>query len=96
MRPIDSKNNYTYMLRCKDGSLYVGWTNDLKNRLAAHNSGKGAKYTRPRCPVTLVYFERFETPTEARVREAALKKLSHKEKEALLHGFDPGDGFPER
>lgn len=48
---------YVYILRCRDESLYTGWTNDLEKRLEAHNSGKGAKYTRGRCPVTLVYSE---------------------------------------
>ena len=95
MEPMNLPTNCTYMLRCADGSLYVGWTNDLCNRIAAHNAGTGAKYTRSRRPVRLVYFERFETPREARIREAALKKLSHGEKEALLRGFDPGNGFPE-
>lgn len=49
--------NYTYILKCKDGSLYTGWTNDLEQRVAAHNTGKGAKYTKARRPVELVYFE---------------------------------------
>lgn len=52
---------YTYVLRCADDTLYCGWTNDLTARLAAHNSGKGAKYTRGRGPVTLVYSEMFDT-----------------------------------
>ena len=52
---------YVYILRCRDESLYTGWTNDLEKRLEAHNSGKGAKYTRGRCPVTLVYSETLST-----------------------------------
>ena len=56
---------YTYMVECADGSLYTGWTNDLKRRVAAHNAGRGAKYTRSRRPVRLVYFERFATKEEA-------------------------------
>ena len=56
---------YTYVLRCADDTLYCGWTNDLTARLAAHNSGKGAKYTRGRGPVTLVYSEMFDTQSEA-------------------------------
>jgi putative endonuclease len=51
--------NYTYIVRCADGTLYTGWTNDLKKRIKAHNAGKGAKYTKIRRPVELVYFERF-------------------------------------
>ena len=53
--------NYTYILHCADGTLYCGWTNDLKKRLHAHNSGTGAKYTKSRRPVTLAYYEAFGT-----------------------------------
>ena len=60
------KKNYTYILKCADGTLYCGWTNDLEKRLASHNSGKGAKYTRSRLPVTLVYYEEFESPIDAK------------------------------
>ena len=74
----------TYLLRCADGTLYCGWTNDLAARLAAHNSGKGAKYTRARRPVRLVYSEPHPTRGEAMRREAAIKRLSRAEKEALL------------
>lgn len=76
--------NYTYMLLCADGTLYTGWTNDLKKRVKAHNSGKGAKYTRPRRPVKLVYYEEFPTKEEAMRREVAIKKLERKEKEKLI------------
>jgi putative endonuclease len=72
--------NYTYILKCADGTLYTGWTNDLARRLAAHNSGKGAKYTKSRLPVELYYFEQFETKEEAMKREAAIKKLTRAEK----------------
>ena len=75
---------YTYLLRCADGTLYCGWTNDLAARLAAHNSGKGAKYPRARRPVRLVYSEPHPTRGEAMRREAAIKRLSRAEKEALL------------
>ncbi len=79
--------NYTYIVRCSDGSLYCGWTNSLDKRIAAHNSGKGAKYTRNRRPVELVYYEEFETRGEAQRREAAIKKLSRAEKLKLTeHG----------
>lgn len=79
--------NYTYLLQCSDHTLYCGWTNDLQKRLTSHNTGKGAKYTRSRLPVTLVYFETFETKQEAMKREAAIKKLSRKEKLALIAAF---------
>lgn len=76
--------NYTYILKCKDDSLYTGWTNDLKNRITSHNAGKGAKYTKARRPVELVYYEEFQTREEAMKREYAIKQLSRKEKEALI------------
>ena len=76
--------NYTYMVRCADGTLYTGWTTDVERRVKCHNAGKGAKYTRPRLPVELVYFERFETKEEAMRREAAIKKLSRERKELLV------------
>lgn len=76
--------NYTYLLECADGTLYCGWTNDLGKRLKAHNSGQGAKYTRARRPVKLVYYEEFETREEAMKREAAIKRLSRKKKTALI------------
>ena len=76
--------NYTYILKCKDDSLYTGWTNDLKKRITSHNAGKGAKYTKARRPVELVYSEEFQTREEAMKREYAIKQLSRKEKEALI------------
>ena len=57
--------NYTYIVECKDGTLYTGWTNNLEKRIADHNNGRGAKYTRARNPVTLVYYETFEVKQEA-------------------------------
>ena len=75
----------TYLLRCADGTLYCGWTNDLEKRLAAHNSGKASKYTRSRLPVKLVYFETFDTKQEAMSREARIKQLSRREKLALIN-----------
>ncbi len=74
------------MLRCSDGSFYIGWTDDLDRRLACHNSGRGAKYTRSRRPVELVYHEDFSTASQARKREWAMKRLSRKAKENLLVG----------
>lgn len=76
--------NYTYILKCKDDSLYTGWTNDLKKRITSHNAGKGAKYTKARRPVELVYYEEFQTREEAMKREYAIKQLSRKEKEAMI------------
>ena len=72
------------MLRCADGSLYTGWTNDLARRLRAHELGRGAKYTRSRRPVTLVYAEECATKEAAMSREWHLKRLTKEEKEALL------------
>ena len=76
--------NYTYMLRCADGTLYTGWTNDLDKRLAAHNAGRGAKYTRSRIPVVMVYAEAHEDKRDAQRREYAIKRLSREEKLKLL------------
>ena len=81
---IQPGGNYTYMVECKDGSYYTGWTNDLTKRLEAHNSGNGAKYTKNRRPVKLVHYEEFDTKIEAMQREYAIKQLSRKEKEALI------------
>lgn len=78
--------NYTYILKCADGTLYCGWTNQLEARVKAHNEGRGAKYTKGRGPVSLVYYEEFETREEAMRREAAIKKLSRREKEELIGG----------
>ena len=76
--------NYTYILRCADGTLYTGWTNCLERRLAAHNAGRGGKYTRSRLPATLVYYETYPTKAEAMRREWAIKQLSRAEKLALI------------
>ena len=72
--------NYVYILRCSDDSLYTGWTNNLEKRIKAHSNGKGAKYTKARLPVELVYFEEFEDKIEAKRREYAINKLTSKEK----------------
>ena len=80
---------WTYLLRCGDGSLYCGWTNDLEKRVAAHASGKGAKYTRAHLPVELVYSERFSTKEEAMRREAEIKRLTRARKLALLQRQAP-------
>ena len=84
MKETDKQNqhqgNYTYIVKCSDETLYTGWTNNLKKRLEAHNSGKGAKYTKNRRPVELVYFEDYDTKQEAMKREYAIKQLTRKEK----------------
>ena len=86
--------NYTYILRCKDGSLYTGWTNDLEKRVAAHNAGTGSKYTRTRLPVELIYYESFPTKSEAMRREVQIKRLTRDEKLCLIAGSEPCGGAP--
>lgn len=76
--------NYTYILKCSDGSLYTGWTTDLERRLKEHNAGQGAKYTKSRRPVVLAYYEVFDTKEEAMKREYAIKQLRRKDKLKLL------------
>ena len=77
--------NYTYIVLCADGTLYTGWTNCLQKRLKAHNEGKaGAKYTRSKRPVKLVYYEGVETKEEAMRREYAIKQLTRKQKLNLM------------
>lgn len=80
--------NYTYILRCEDGSFYTGWTNDLERRYKAHCDGTGAKYTRAHKPVGIAYYEEYEDKRDAMKREYAIKHLTHDEKEALIHTFD--------
>ncbi len=84
---------YTYILRCSDGSLYTGWTNDLQKRLQSHQSGRGGKYTKSHRPVTLVHSETFDTKEEAMRREWQIKQLTKAQKEALVRGEGaPPDG----
>ncbi len=90
---MEEKEYYTYILRCSDDSLYTGYTTDLAHRVDVHNAKKGAKYTKGRTPVTLVYYEVFATKQLAMQREAAIKKLSRKEKLALIGA---GDGKIEK
>ncbi len=78
--------NYVYILRCRDHTLYTGWTTDLNKRVVAHNRGMGAKYTKTRLPVQLVYSESFETKQEAMQREWAIKRLPRSRKLALICG----------
>ena len=72
--------NYVYILKCSDGTLYCGWTTDLKRRVAAHNNGKGAKYTKSRCPVELVYSEKYDEKRDALSREWHIKRMTREEK----------------
>lgn len=85
-RKYEMDGNFTYIVECSDHTLYTGWTNDLEKRIQAHNEGKGAKYTKTRRPVRLVYFETFSTKEEAMSREYRIKRLSRKEKEQLIAG----------
>ena len=75
---------YAYLARCSDGTLYAGYTVDLVQREAKHNEGQGARYTRCRLPVKIVYSEEFETKSEAMKREYEIKQLTKKEKEDLI------------
>lgn len=84
MKEESEKLNYTYIVKCADGSLYTGWTNNLEKRIAAHNAGKGAKYTKSRRPVELVYHEMFETKEQAMSREYTIKQMSRLQKENLI------------
>ena len=77
---------YVYMVRCRDNTLYTGYTDDPERRLAVHNAGKGAKYTKSRLPVTLVYREECPDKSTALKREYAIKQLTKAEKETLCSG----------
>ena len=78
-----------YILRCHDKTFYTGWAIDLKKRVARHQAGKAAKYTRSRLPVQLVYVEEFSTPAAAMKREYAIKQLSKAEKAVLVSSREP-------
>ena len=84
--------NYTYIVECKDKTLYTGWTTDLEKRLQAHNAGKGAKYTRSRRPVQLVYAEESEDRHTAMRREAQIKQLSRAEKLQMIAAYRETQG----
>lgn len=77
--------DYTYILECRDGSYYTGWTNNIVKRVEDHNIGKGAKYTKGRGPLTLVYLELFDSKNEALKKEAAIKKLTRLKKQELIY-----------
>jgi putative endonuclease len=81
--------HYVYILRCADGTLYTGYTPDLKARIVVHNAGRGAKYTRGRRPVTLVYSKRFRSIGKALTCEHSIKQLSRTQKEALIAARRP-------
>ena len=83
-------DHHVYILECSDGSLYTGYTTDLERRVAEHDAGEGAKYTRGRTPVELVHAESFDSRSAAMSREYEIKELSRAEKERLLEGGAPG------
>lgn len=76
--------NYVYIVECSDGTLYTGWTNNLERRVEQHSNGSGAKYTRARRPVRLVYYEEFVEKRDAMKREYEIKTYSRKEKLVLI------------
>jgi putative endonuclease len=78
------KKDCVYILECNDGTLYTGWTNDIDKRFKAHNDGKGAKYTKGRRPLKLVYLEELETKSEALKRENKIKKMTKDKKRQLI------------
>lgn len=78
-------SSYIYVVRCADNSLYTGYTTDLVRRIRTHNAKKGAKYTRARVPVSLVYYEKFETKSEATKAEYAFKKYTREQKELYIN-----------
>lgn len=84
MKADKHSTNYVYILRCADDTLYCGWTTDLIARIAAHNRGNGAKYTRSRRPVKLAYYEEYENKQEAMSREWHIKRMSREEKLRLI------------
>jgi putative endonuclease len=78
---------FTYILKCADDTLYCGFTDDLEKRLSCHNAKKGAKYTKGRLPVSLVYFESFTLKSDAMKREYRIKQMSRQEKLDLIYSF---------
>ena len=80
--------HFVYIVKCCDETYYTGYTDNIEKRLKAHNEGKGAKYTRARLPVTLVYQEQYEDKREALKREYAIKQLTRKGKEILIKTKD--------
>jgi putative endonuclease len=78
--------HYVYVLECADGTYYTGYTTDVERRVAEHDAGEGAKYTRGRTPVELVHVESYDTRSAAMSREHGIKSLSRREKERLVDG----------
>lgn len=83
--------SFVYILRCKDDTLYTGYTTDLTRRIKEHNSKLGAKYTRNRTPVELLYFEIFKTKSQAMKRECEIKKMTREKKLELISNFNQND-----
>lgn len=81
---------FVYILECSDRSLYTGYTTSLEERLKLHNFGKASKYTRSRLPVKIIYFEEFQTKSEAMSRECEIKALKRPEKIKLINDLKPG------
>ncbi|TKX40473.1 GIY-YIG nuclease family protein [Halorubrum sp. CGM4_25_10-8A] len=85
-------DHHVYVIECADGTLYTGYTTDVERRVAEHDAGEGAKYTRGRTPVTLRHVESFDSKSAAMSREYGVKSLSRAEKERLIgEGDDAGD-----
>ena len=78
------KRYYVYVLRCADDTLYCGYTDDVQTRMKAHNDGKGAKYTKARRPVEVVYMEEFSSRSDALKREYAIKQMSREQKQRMI------------
>lgn len=100
---MDCKKFYTYIVKCSDGTLYTGYTTDIKKRLEAHNAKKGAKYTKTRTPVKLFYFEEFADKSSAMKQEYAMKQFTrigkikyvnaniNSQKEEFIKSINKGD-----
>jgi putative endonuclease len=92
MRAVQESNAFVYLLRCSDGSLYCGWTVDVDRRLEAHNSGRASRYTRKRLPVRLAYIRQMPDRSAAMREEARIKRLTRREKLALVADPGPPEG----
>jgi len=86
--PSSDSSHYVYVIECADGTLYTGYTTDVERRVAEHDAGEGAKYTRGRTPVTLRHVEPFDSRSAAMSREHEIKSLARAEKEALIESDD--------
>lgn len=83
---VQQQNNYVYIVKCQDNTFYTGWTTQIDKRVETHNKGCGAKYTRSRRPVELVYFETFQDKSSALKREYQIKQMTRQQKERLIKG----------